>query len=134
MKNLFLPFIISCVLLACTNAQTTNQGDSDSDSTSDGKNVSKRDNSITRAVAYSTLFIDSSELGNYISGEKIPANIARRMRSFYNARNYQFAWFSGDGLTEQARGFWNLHDYVTNYQGDSSLKDKALQKTMDNLV
>ena len=134
MKNLFLPFIISCVLLACTNAQTSNKGDSDADSTSDGKNVSKRDHSITRAVAYSTLFIDSSELGNFISGEKIPANIARRMRSFYNARNYQFAWFSGDGLTEQARGFWNLHDYVTNYQGDSSLKDKALQKTMDNLI
>ena len=56
------------------------------------------------------------------------------MRSFYNARNFQFAWFSNDGLTEQARGFWNLHDYVTTYDGDSSLKDKALQKTMDRLI
>ena len=134
MKNLILPLIISCVLLACSNAQTNDRGEADTDSTSDGKNVSKRDNSITRAVAYSTLFIDSSALGEFISGEKITANIARRMRSFYNARNFQFAWFSGDGLTEQARGFWNLHDYVTTYQGDSSLKDKALQKTMDNLI
>src|SRR4030095_1207188 len=56
------------------------------------------------------------------------------MRSCYNTRNYQFAWFSGDGLTEQARGFWNLHDYVTTYDADTSLKDKALQKRMDNLI
>jgi len=37
-------------------------------------------------------------------------------------------------LTEQARGFWNLHDYVTTYEADSSLKDKKLQKKMDMLI
>ncbi|HEU4471545.1 MAG TPA: L,D-transpeptidase family protein, partial [Flavisolibacter sp.] len=45
-----------------------------------------------------------------------------------------FAWFSNDGLTEQALGFWNLHDYVTTYDNDTSLRDKALQKRMDNLI
>ena len=56
------------------------------------------------------------------------------MRSFYNTRNYQFAWFNQEGLTEQARGFWNLHDYVTTYDNDTTLKDKTLQKRMDALV
>ena len=57
-----------------------------------------------------------------------------RMRSFYNARNYQYAWFAGDGLTEQARGFWNMHNYHTTYGEDSLLKDKTLKKNMDRLI
>ncbi|HYH16379.1 MAG TPA: L,D-transpeptidase family protein, partial [Flavisolibacter sp.] len=36
--------------------------------------------------------------------------------------------------TEQARGFWSLHDYHTTYSHDSTLHDKALQKKMDNLI
>ena len=90
--------------------------------------------SITRTTAYNSLFLDSAALAKFIVDKKLSDSISRRMRSFYNARNFQFAWFSNDGLTEQARGFWNLHDYVTTYDGDSSLKDKALQKTMDRLI
>jgi murein L,D-transpeptidase YcbB/YkuD len=71
---------------------------------------------------------------NFLKGKKIPDSIASRIRSFYNTRNYQYAWFSSDGLTEQARGFWNLHDYVTTYDVDTSLKNKSLQKRMDNLI
>jgi murein L,D-transpeptidase YcbB/YkuD len=71
---------------------------------------------------------------NFIKQNKIPDSIGRRLESFYNSRNHQFAWFSKDGLTEQARGFWNLHDYVTAYEADSSLKDKKLQKKMDRLI
>ncbi len=40
----------------------------------------------------------------------------------------------GKGLTEQARGFWNLHDYHTTYNHDSLLHSKSLQRTMDNLI
>ena len=98
------------------------------------KNISKRDVSITAANAYSNLFLDTSAVQNFITQNKIPDSIASRLESFYNTRNYQFAWFSGDGLTEQARGFWNLHDYVTTYDTDSALKDKKLQKRMDRLI
>jgi murein L,D-transpeptidase YcbB/YkuD len=135
MKKLFLPFLISCIILSCSDAQTGQQSeDGENGDMGDGKNVSTRDLSITKANAYNNIFLDTSALTKYISGENIPSKIARRMRSFYNARNFQFAWFSADGLTEQARGFWNLHDYVTTYDADSTLKDKALQKTMDNLI
>ncbi len=100
----------------------------------ESKNISKRDRSINSSNSYSDLFLDSATMENFISRKKIADSIANRMRSFYNSRNYQFAWFSSDGLTEEARGFWNLHDYVTNYDKDSSLKDKALQKEMDALT
>ena len=92
------------------------------------------DPGITKDNSYSDLFLDSAALANFFTQNKVPDSISRRLRSFYNARNYQFAWFSSDGLTEQARGFWNLHDYVTTYDNDSSLKDKKLQKKMDRLI
>jgi murein L,D-transpeptidase YcbB/YkuD len=78
--------------------------------------------------------LDSTAVEKFIAEKKTDDSIAYRIRSFYSSRNYQFAWFSSNGLTEQARGFWNLHDYVTTYDSDSSLKDKALQKKMDRLI
>lgn len=100
----------------------------------DQKNVSTRDKSITRANSYSDLFLDSMTMEKFILDKKLADSLARRLRSFYNSRNYQFAWFTSDGLTEQARGFWNMHDYVTTYNADSTLKDKDLQKKMDRFI
>jgi len=98
------------------------------------KKISKRDYSITRSNSYSDLFMDSTAVNNFIKEKKINDTVARRMRSFYNARNFQYAWFSTTGLTEQARGFWNLHDYHTTYFNDSALHSKILQRKMDNLI
>jgi murein L,D-transpeptidase YcbB/YkuD len=98
------------------------------------KTISSRDYSINSSNSYSDLFLDSMTMENFISQKKVPDSIANRMRSFYNTRNYQFAWFDSDGLTEQARGFWNLHDYVTTYDKDTSLKDKMLKRQMDKLT
>jgi L,D-transpeptidase YcbB len=130
MKPFFCLFLGAVLLLACNNDVRTQEGNK-SDAQ---KNVSSRDRSITAANSYSDLFFDSSALESFMKEKKLDDSITRRMRSFYNARNYQFAWFSHDGLTEQARGFWNLHDYVTTYDPDSSLKDKKLQKRMDALI
>jgi L,D-transpeptidase YcbB len=133
MKRILFCVLCCGVLASCTNSQTEEQRIQE-ELEKNRKNVSSRDESITRANSYSNLFLDTSALEKFISEKKIPDSLAYRMRSFYNTRNFQFAWFSGDGLTEQARGFWNLHDYVTTYDSDSSLKDKALQKRMDNLI
>jgi murein L,D-transpeptidase YcbB/YkuD len=129
MKKLFLYTAMCCSLLGACQSKK-----GDSDDAEAKRNVSKRDYSITKANSYSDLFLDSSVMESYITGNKLTDSIGRRLRSFYNSRNYQFAWFSSDGLTEQARGFWNLHDYVTAYANDSVLKDKGLQKKMDGLV
>jgi murein L,D-transpeptidase YcbB/YkuD len=139
MKNLLIYTALSLSLFAScqNNTHTTKQQQAsadDTDQNSTSKNISKRDYSINKSNSYSDLFLDSSIMENFIAQKKLPDTIARRIRSFYNARNYQFAWFTSQGLTEQAFAFWNLHDYVTTYDVDTSLRDRALKKTMDNLI
>lgn len=130
MKKILFAFGLSILLFSCTDTTEDNT----EKVTKEEKNISNRDESITPSNSYSDLFLDSSALRNFITQNKIDDSIARRLHSFYNTRNYQFAWFSSNGLTEQARGFWNLHDYVTTYENDSSLKDKKLQKKMERLI
>lgn len=139
MKRYLIYAVILCsIFVACQNANNkggNNESENGNDSSSNGqKNISQRDYSINKGNSYSTLFLDSSAMENFIKQKKVPDSIAKRMRSFYNTRNYQFTWFSDDGLTEQARAFWNLHDYVTTYDKDTSLMDKSLQKKMDDLI
>ena len=91
-----------------------------------------RDESITEANAYSDLFLDSNTVENYIQKEKLSDSSATAMRNFYRVRNYQYAWFSSDGPTEQARGLWSLY----SGEGDSSKKEPAydLKERMDTLL
>ena len=133
MKKLFLSVaILTLVFTGCKNNSDSSEGQETDQP--EQKKISKRDLSIDASVAYNDIFLDSMALENFITEKQVDAEIARRLRSFYNTRNYQFAWFSTDGLTEQARGFWNLHDYATTYGNDTTLKDKALQKRMDRLI
>jgi len=97
-------------------------------------NITPRDYSIDTTNSYSRIFFDSSSLVKYLVDNKIDPSVGSRMISFYNARNYQFSWFSKDGPTEQARGFWNMHSYLTTYANGKSLIDSLLQKRMDNYV
>ena len=131
MKKILFALSLCSVLLSCSELSDSEK---EKQTTKQEKNISKRDVSITAANAYSNLFLDTSAVQRYITENKISDSIARRLESFYNTRNYQFAWFSSNGLTEQARGFWTLHDYVTTYDTDSTLKDKKLQKRMDRLI
>jgi murein L,D-transpeptidase YcbB/YkuD len=132
MKSLLVYAVFVCSLFVSCNAQESSEnGNGDS---KDEKKISKRAYGITKNNSYSDLFLDSLAVEKFIADKKIPDSLSRRMRSFYNTRNYQFAWFTSKGLTEQARGFWNLHDYHTTYNHDTLLHNKTLQKTMDNLI
>jgi murein L,D-transpeptidase YcbB/YkuD len=124
MKKIILFVSLISALISCSGGKKEKEE----------KKVSKRNYSITKENSYSDLFLDSMVMEKFFIDKGIHDTLKRRMRSFYNTRNFQYAWFSSDGLTEQARGFWNLHDYVNTYSDDSTLKDKALQKKMDNLV
>ena len=140
MKNIFIYAALSLSLFAsCQNRSNNNNKTQSSDTENDSdqstaKNISKRDYSINKSNSYSDLFLDSATMERFIAQKKLPDTLARRIRSFYNARNYQYAWFTSKGLTEQAFAFWNLHDYVTTYDVDTSLKDRSLKKIMDNLI
>ncbi len=128
--------IISSILLsrliACDNLAGT-LGSTGSDSAKSVTTATIRDVSITNANSYSDLFLDSTSLENFIISQKINDSIASGLRNFYNVRNFQFAWFSSDGLTEQGRGFWSLYDY-TNDHGDSIKENKSLAIKMDTLT
>jgi len=128
---LFLFFVAAC----------HNKDNNDSKSSAEEKSekatekkISKRDYSINGSSSYSDLFLDSMAVENYITSNTVNDTISRRIRSFYNTRNYQFAWFSSDGPTEQGRSFWNLHQYYTTYSSDTSLNDKNLRKRINNIM
>ena len=131
-------FFVACTNNGQTSANGTNDSSNSSESGSNGssekeKKVTKRDLSVTPENAYNDIFLDSLAMEKFIADNKLPDSLSRRIKSFYNARNYQFAWFSSKGLTEQGLTFWNIHNYETS-AGDTSLKNTALQKKMDGLV
>lgn len=129
----YLFLALSLGLFACNSDDGDGEG-GNGESEKEKKRISSRDYSITKENSYSDLFLDSLAMEKFIVDRKVPDSIRRRMRSFYNTRNFQYAWFSSDGLTEQAKGFWNLHDYHTTYAHDTSLHDKKLQRRMDDLI
>jgi L,D-transpeptidase YcbB len=132
-KN-FLASVLFFVLFISCNSNSAVNSTQEEESLEGEKKITKRDLSITPSNAYNNLFFDSAVLVKFFTDNKVENKIIRRMTSFYNARNYQLAWFTNNGLTEQARGFWNMHNYQTNYANDSALKDKSLQTKMDGFT
>ncbi|MDB5207761.1 MAG: L,D-transpeptidase family protein [Flavisolibacter sp.] len=135
MKTFFIYAALAGSLLAsCQNTSAPDSSNNEDEKSAAKKGMTKRDYSITKTNSYSDLFLDSAVMEKHIASKGLDDSIARRLRSFYNSRNYGFAWFTSSGLTEQARAFWNLHDYVTTYDNDTSLRDKNLQKKMDAYI
>jgi len=99
------------------------------------KKITDRDYSITRENAYNDMFLDSAAMERYIATRQLgDKKIARRIRSFYNARNYQYAWFSTNGLTEQSRFFWNQYDYAVTHLKDTSLVNSTFYKQAERYL
>lgn len=88
-----------------------------------------RNSQISPANSYSDLFLDSATVEQFIQQKQLSGEDAQKMRSFYNYRNGQFAWFNTNGFSEQARGFWNLRDAF-----ETSTADTAIRKRMDTLL
>ncbi|MGI8584703.1 MAG: L,D-transpeptidase family protein [Chitinophagaceae bacterium] len=133
MKKIFTYAAIICSFLISCNNNGQSNNDAEKDNKREKKKITKRDFSVTPQNAYNDIFLDSNNVETFITEKKLPDSLVRRIRSFYNARNYQFAWFTSNGLTEQGLTFWNIHNYET-FAGDTSLKNASLQKKMDNLV
>ena len=98
------------------------------------RKITSRDYSITASISYTDIFLDSMAVEKYLVTHSISDTLSNRIRSFYNSRNFQFAWLSSDGLTEQGRSFWNLQQYYNTYSSDSLLYSKKLQKSMNAFV
>jgi len=94
----------------------------------------ERDTSITPVTSFSKLFLDSAKLEKFIKEKEAEGKAAAQLRDFYKRRNYQYAWFTEDGIAEHTRSFWNLHNnYISNF-GDTALKYKAMHQHIDHLM
>src|SRR5688572_9674260 len=111
----------------CIAISLSNCADNSNNRSQPGKPA--RNLAINKSNAYSTLFTDSTTVESFIKEQKLNDSISLDMRAFYNARNFQFAWFSGDGLTEQTFSFRSLYDYTKDNE-----KKRALDYTLDNLM
>ena len=90
----------------------------------------ERDTTITPANAYSNLFFDSLALEKMMLQRALPDTQVQRLRNFYNGRNYQYAWFTDTGFSEQVPIYWSVQSQYIAYSGDSSLYNPFL----DSLV
>jgi murein L,D-transpeptidase YcbB/YkuD len=88
-----------------------------------------RNTGIDSAHAYSDLYLDTAELDQFISLQHLNDTLALELHNFYNARNFQYAWFDQDGLSEQALAFSSLYQYSK----DSSTGRKWLDRELDKL-
>lgn len=107
------------------------------DNSNGGKNkkMTDRDYGIDAKSAFNPVFLDSMAMEEYITSHGLAdKKLSIRMRSFYNARNYQYAWFSKEGVTEQTRFFWNQYDYAVTHLKDSSLMNTDFYKSADRLL
>ncbi|MEO7923777.1 MAG: L,D-transpeptidase family protein [Chitinophagaceae bacterium] len=106
-----------------------------SDSATPANKITARDFNVTKENAYNDMFLDSMTMENYISNRKLgEIRLSQLIRSFYNARNYQYAWFSTKGLTEQSRFFWNQYDYALNHLKDTTLANTAFYKQAERYI
>lgn len=136
MKKILIGVVSAAVVTSCTQVAGWfgNNTDSTSGMHADSSAYAAytRDMNITEANAYSDLFLDSNAVDSFIQKEKLDDSSAAALRNFYRVRNYQYAWFTSDGPTEQARGLWSL--YAS--KKDSSSKDPAndIKDRMDTLL
>ena len=98
------------------------------------KPVTKVDVTIDTSNAFNSMFIDSNIVSNFLLKENMGDTMNNRIKSFYNSRNYQFAWFSPEGLPEHTLSFWNMLKNYLNYSKDSTVYNKKLDKAMEQLI
>ncbi|MEJ7827520.1 MAG: hypothetical protein WKF91_04975, partial [Segetibacter sp.] len=138
MKKLIYTLVISIAFAACSyfdKSPTTNSADNSSQPSEAKPEVPLvRDVTITPANAYNDMFIDSTAVETFIKNKNVPAADAQSVKNFYNPRNYGFAWFFKDGLTEQGRAFWNAYSYANTHGQKDASPDKQLNKRMDSLL
>ncbi|TDH20653.1 hypothetical protein EXU57_21285 [Segetibacter sp. 3557_3] len=139
MKHLTAFTIFLCTLLvACKSTPdrtaTTTSNTSPDEMPYNQEFLVERDTTIDSSIAYNDLFLDTSAVSKYIQRQKLPEADAQALRGFYNMRNFQYAWFAGNGLTEQGNGFWNAYTYAKSHGQKDSIRDKALVAQMDKLA
>ncbi|MEJ7829334.1 MAG: L,D-transpeptidase family protein [Segetibacter sp.] len=96
--------------------------------------VIARDTTIQPQVAFTLLRLDSNAVENFLDKEVKNDSTKSKITGFYNARNYQYAWFTEDGLSESGEAFWNLHQKQERGAKDTSNEDRRLHLAVQTLL
>lgn len=119
MRIIFVAVTIAVVLLSACNENKAIP-------------VVERDRTVTPAVSYSDLFLDSMNMEKFIAAQDMHDSLAQRIRNFYNSRNYQYAWFFKEEPAEYASTFFGMYKDYIRYSGDSSLYNLQFQQLFDS--
>jgi hypothetical protein len=121
--NALIVFVVMLIMLAsCQTKQEKKQPE-----------IAKRDTSIKIENSFTQLFIDTTALAGFVQSHTADDSLVNKLQSFYNRRNYQFAWFFPDGMAEFVHTFLALQNDYIYVSGDSSLYDAALLASIDTL-
>jgi murein L,D-transpeptidase YcbB/YkuD len=128
MFNKIIIVVIVSILtgIACKNHDHVNNA------TTSGQDVlinSVRDRSINENNAYNDLFLDSADVEKFIATARVNDTLAVALKNFYNARNFEYAWFASTGLIEQAFSFHSL--YCT--ENDTDVFNKSMERCIDKI-
>ncbi len=85
-----------------------------------------RDTTINIVTSFNNLFLDSSQLQQFLVDNKQFKNYEKQFEDFYKQRNYEYAWFDSSGPGEQASNFINLLNNTISKLQDSSLYNHEL--------
>jgi L,D-transpeptidase YcbB len=76
-------------------------------------------------VSYSELFTDSSRLADFLKHQPAYKQFGKEYFNFYRAREYSYAWFTEDGISEQAGHFMNMvQSYAISFRDSSVLNSR----------
>jgi len=118
-RVLFLPLALCLLAIGCLPGARDKKTD-----------ITPRNTEVNKSNAYNNLFLDSTAMEKFIAQQQLDDTLASRMRSFYNARNFEYAWFDSQGLAEQALGFRSLY----SYEPDTSTGSRQLENRLDELA
>lgn len=119
-----LPLVLGTILFSCNDQDKTTTITSTEGAYENEVLYMEPIRKINPENSYSDLFVDSMDMGTFINGINGEEVDKTNLKSFYNYRNNEFAWFTSEGLTEQAKGFWNLQSKL-GYDVDKSLRNRV---------
>src|SRR5215210_1640009 len=102
-------FVAGIILYACNGGKNKHE---------------KRDTTINMVTSFNNLFLDRTQLQQFLTAHAEFKNYEKQFVDFYRRRNYEYAWFDSSGLGEQAGNFINLLNNTISYLQDSSLYNK----------
>lgn len=86
------------------------------------------DSTITVESSFNNLFLDSAAVENFINSDSAAGKYRSELLAFYTSRNFEYAWFDSNGVSEQANNFLNLARSTAISQNDSGWINTSLEQ------